>query len=64
MNALDLSTNKKYQIIEFIVKMGTFFRHTIRKLYDAVFAPIAAARGALAERLQNIRETVLYYITE
>ena len=32
-------------------------RNTISKLYNAVSAPVAAKRDALAERLQSIRET-------
>ena len=37
--------------------MGTFLRNTISKLYNAVSAPVAATRDALAERLQSVRET-------
>ena len=37
--------------------MNTFLRNTISKLYNAVSAPMAATRDALAERLQNVRET-------
>ena len=37
--------------------MNTFLRNTISKLYDAVSAPVAATRDALAERLQSVRET-------
>ena len=32
-------------------------RNTISKLYNAVSAPVAAKRDALAERLQSVRET-------
>ena len=32
-------------------------RNTISKLYNAVSAPVAATRDALAERLQSVRET-------
>ena len=37
--------------------MGTFWRNTISKLYNAVSAPVKAARHALAERRDSIRET-------
>ena len=37
--------------------MNTFLRNTISKLYNAVSAPVAAIRDALAERLQGVRET-------
>ena len=37
--------------------MGTFLRNTISKLYNAVSAPVAATRDALAERLQSVLET-------
>ena len=37
--------------------MNTFLRNTISKLYNAVSAPVAATRDALAERLQGVRET-------
>ena len=37
--------------------MNTFLRNTISKLYNAVSAPVAATRDALAERLQSVRET-------
>ena len=33
-------------------------RNTISKLYNAVSAPVAATRDALAERLQSVCETV------
>ena len=32
-------------------------RNTTSKLYNSVSAPVAATRDALAERLQNVRET-------
>ena len=38
--------------------MNSFSRNTISKLYNAVSAPVAATRDALAERLQGVRETV------
>ena len=38
--------------------MNSFFRNTISKLHNAVSAPVAATRDALAERLQSVRETV------
>ena len=37
--------------------MSTFLRNTISKLQNAISAPVAATRDALAERLQGIRET-------
>ena len=37
--------------------MNKFLRNTISKLYNAVSAPVAATRDALAERLQSVRET-------
>ena len=42
--------------------MNTFLRNTISKLCNAVSAPVAATRVALAERLQSVREaTSLLY---
>ena len=42
--------------------MNTFLRNTISKLYNAVSAPVAATRDALAERLQSVRDaTSLLY---
>ena len=35
----------------------TFFRNAFSKLYQAVSAPVAATRDALAGRLQSVRET-------
>ena len=32
-------------------------RNQLTKLYNAVSAPVAATRDALAERLQSVRET-------
>ena len=37
--------------------MNIFLRNTISKLYNAVSAPAAATRDALAERLQSARDT-------
>ena len=37
--------------------MDTFLRNTISKLCNVVSAPVAAARDALTERLQSVRET-------
>ena len=37
--------------------IGTFWRNTISKLYNAVSAPVKAARDTLAERLDSIHET-------
>ena len=36
--------------------MSLFLRNTISKLYNAVSAPVAAIRDALAERLQGVRD--------
>ena len=42
--------------------MNSFLRNTISKLYNAVSVPVAATRGALAERLQRVRDiTSLLY---
>ena len=38
--------------------MNSCMRNTISKLCNAVSAPVAATRDALAERLQSVRETV------
>ena len=35
-----------------------YFRNAISNLYNAVRAPVAATRDALAERLQSVRDTV------
>ena len=35
-----------------------YFRNAISKLYDAVRAPVATTRDALAQRLQSVRDTV------
>ena len=37
--------------------MNSCMRNTISKLCNAVSAPVAATRDALAERLQSVRET-------
>ena len=37
--------------------MNTFLRNTVSKLYNAVSAPVAATRDAIAERLQSVRDT-------
>ena len=37
--------------------MNTFFRNTISKLYNAVSAPVVAARDVLAEKLKSVRDT-------
>ena len=37
--------------------MNIFLRNPISKLYNAVSAPVAATRDALAERLQSVRDT-------
>ena len=43
--------------------MNTFLRNTISKLYNVLSAPVTAARDALAERLQSVRDTtsLLYH---
>ena len=43
--------------------MNTFLRNTISKLYNILSAPVTAARDALAERLQSVRDTtsLLYH---
>ena len=43
--------------------MNRWFRKTITSLYNTVAAPVAATRVALADRLQNVRETasLLYH---
>ena len=40
----------------------SWFRNTITNLYNAVSAPVAATRDALASRLESVREsaTLLY----
>ena len=35
-----------------------YFRNAISKLYDAVSAPVATTRDALAERLESVRDSV------
>ena len=40
--------------------MSSFMRNTIPKSYNAVSAPVAATRDALAARLQSIRETASF----
>ena len=37
--------------------MTNWMRNQLTKLYNAVSAPVTAARDALAERLQSVRET-------
>ena len=37
--------------------MTSWMRNQLTKLYNAVSAPVAATRDALAERLQSVRET-------
>ena len=42
--------------------MTSWMRNQLTKLYNAVSAPVAATRDALAERLQSVRETAsLFY---
>ena len=40
-----------------ITNMSSWIGKQLTKLYNAVSAPVAATRDALAERLQSIRET-------
>ena len=37
--------------------MTSWMKNQLAKLYNAVSAPVAATRDALAERLQSVRET-------
>ena len=37
--------------------MTSLMKNQLTKLYNAVSAPVAATRDALAERLQSVRET-------
>ena len=57
MNTIDLSTYKRYPNKKPIIKMTSWMRNTISKLYQAVSAIVEATRDALAERLQSIRES-------
>ena len=58
MSALELSTRKKFLLSNmYIIKRMNYFKNVISKLYEAVSAPVAATRDALAERLQSVRET-------
>ena len=41
--------------------MSTFLRNTFSKLCNAVSAPVAAIRDALAERLQSVRDTAFLF---
>ena len=50
MNALDLSTNQQYPNKKPIIKMNTFLRSTVNKLYNAVSALVIATRNESAER--------------
>ena len=38
-------------------KEMSWFQNTITDLYNAVLAPVAATRDALASRLEGVRET-------
>ena len=42
-------------------KEMSWFRNTITNLYNAVSAPVAATRDALAARLESVRHTALLY---
>ena len=44
--------------------MYNWMKNQITDLYNAVSAPVAATRDALSERLQSVRETVIYYMRE
>ena len=42
--------------------MTSWMRNQLRKLFNAVSAPVTATRDALAERLESVRETAsLFY---
>ena len=41
----------------YIINMTRWVRNAVSKLYNAISAPVAATRDALAERLQSVRET-------
>ena len=56
MNAIDLSTYKRYPNKKPTTKMTSWMRNTISKSYQAVSAIVEATRDALAERLQNVHE--------
>ena len=43
--------------------MATWVRNQITNLYNPVLATLPATRDMLAERLQNLHETVLLYNT-
>ena len=53
MNALDLSTNQQYPNKKPIIKMSTFLRSTVNKLYNAVSALVIATRNETAESAWN-----------
>ena len=58
MNVSDLSTSQKYaEPKNNIMKMNNWTRNQLAKLYNAVSAPLAATRDALAEKLGSICET-------
>ena len=67
MTTLKLSAFCPYNVQKFSQQcinktMNSFLRNTISKLYNAVSVPVAATRGALAERLQRVRDiTSLLY---
>ena len=57
MDALDLSTNQQYPNKKPTINMSRWMRNQLAKLCNAVSAPVAATRDALAERLQSVHET-------
>ena len=58
MNVSDLPTSQKYaEPKNNIIKMNSWTRNQLAKLYNALSAPLAATRDALAEKLESICET-------
>ena len=54
----DLSTSQKYaEPKNNIIKINSWTRNQLAKPYNAVSAPLAATRDALAEKLESICET-------
>ena len=66
MKKLDLYKNQQYLNQKPIINIASWIKSIIANLYNIALAPIAATRGALAERLQSLRyytRLVRYYIT-
>ena len=58
MNVSDLPMNQKYaEPKNNIIKMNSWTRNQLAKLYNALSAPLAATRDALVEKLESICET-------